>query len=248
MSTITKWMDKALYPNHKDHWDNALFRDYLLDKMWPSHVVLDYGAGRGVLQEMHFKGLVKRVAGVDIDETVLGNPFLDEAKVLPYPSNRIPYDENSFDLVFSANVMEHVQKPDICFKKIYRVLKPGGLFISKTPNKWHYVPAIARATPHSLHILYNKLRGREERDTFPTVYKCNTPKAFMCYAQGAGFSVVEIRMWEGRPEYLRTAPPLYLAGFLYERLVNGIPSLSKFRVVMVFALMKPQAESANPHC
>jgi SAM-dependent methyltransferase len=137
--------------------------------------------------------------------------------------------------------MEHVQQPDICFAEIYRVLKPGGLFISKTPNKWHYVPTLARMTPHSFHILYNKLRGQKERDTFPTVYKCNTPGAVKAYAQGAGFQPVDIRMWEGRPEYLRTASPLYLAGFLYERLVNSIPFLAKFRVVMVFALLKPQA-------
>jgi len=45
-------------------------------------------------------------------------------------------------------------------------------------------------------------------------------------------------MWEGRPEYLRIAAPLYLFGYLYERTVNALPVLSTFRSVMIFTLVK----------
>jgi len=152
MSSLTRWMDRTFYPHHGDFWDLVDFRAYLLQRLHPHSIVLDYGAGRGARQEMNFRGSVAMAGGVDIDTSVLQNPSLDEAHVLVHPDHTIPYEANTFDVVFSANVMEHVQQPDICFKEIWRVLKPGGLFITKTPNSWHYMPLIARLTPHTFHL------------------------------------------------------------------------------------------------
>lgn len=239
MSSATRWLDTHLYPNHQDSWDNKLFRELLLDYLKPGDHVLDYGAGRGALPELNLRDQAALIAGVDPDDAVLRNPFLDEAKLLPLPSGQIPYDDHRFDLVLSANVMEHVQAPETVFKEIYRVLHPGGWFISKTPNKWHYVATIARLTPFSFHVFINRRRGRRVHDTFPTIYACNTPRVVRRYAHRTGFDVVQIDMWEGRPEYLRMAAVPYSVGYLYERLVNTSPALSAFRSVMVFVLQKP---------
>jgi ubiquinone/menaquinone biosynthesis C-methylase UbiE len=238
MSAITRWLDKILYPTYEDRWDDKMFRAFLMEKIKPDYFLLDYGAGRGALHELNFRGKVKRVAGVDPHESVLSNPFLDESKLLSLASGRIPYDDNTFDIVFSDNVMEHIQEPEIVFKEIFRVVKPNGIFIAKTLNKLHYVPMIAKITPYSFHIFINKIRGRQSYDTFPTVYKCNTVETVKEYAHNSGFKVVDFKLWEGRPEYLRIASPLYLLGYIYERLVNTIPVLSKFRIVMVFTLQK----------
>jgi SAM-dependent methyltransferase len=238
MSVITQWLDRILYPTYEDSWDNKMFSAFLMEKIKQAHFLLDYGAGRGALHELNFRGKVKRVAGVDLHESVLINPFLDESKILSLPSCRIPYDDNTFDIVFSANVMEHIQEPETVFKEIFRVLKPNGLFIAKTPNKWHYVPMIAKITPYSFHIFINKVRGRESYDTFQTVHKCNTVGDVKKYSHKSGFTFVDFIMWEGRPEYLRIAFPFYLLGYSYERLVNTLPLLSKFRSVMVFTLQK----------
>jgi SAM-dependent methyltransferase len=239
MSALTKWMDKTWYPGYEDNWDNKRFRTLLLDRIEPDFILLDYGAGRGALSEMNFKGKAKKIFGVDPDKAVLDNPYLDDARILPMASGVIPHEANSFDLVFANNVLEHIQQLAVCFEEIRRVLKPGGLFISKTPNKWHYVPVLARITPHAFHTFVNRLRGRERRDTFPTVYKCNTPKAVKKYASNAGLRLLEIQLWEGRPEYLRMLAPLYVCGYLYERWVNALPFLSRFRCGMVFVLQKP---------
>jgi hypothetical protein len=55
------------------------------------------------------------------------------------------------------------------------VLKPTGILLFKTPNALHYMPLIARMTPHGFHRFVNKLRGRATIDTFPTRYRVNTP-------------------------------------------------------------------------
>ena len=44
---------------------------------------------------------------------------------------------------------------------------------------------------------------------------------------------------EGRPEYLRFSAPTYLLGWLYERLVNKVPGLWRFRVLLIAELRKP---------
>jgi hypothetical protein len=124
------------------------------------------------------------------------------------------------------------------------VLRPGGLFISKTPNRTHYVAALATVTPHRFHEWVNKRRGRPEADTFPTFYRANTAGAVRGLARAAGFEVVDVARWEGPPNYLRILPPLYPVGILYERLVNATEVLAPFRAVLVATLRKP-AHSQN---
>lgn len=45
---------------------------------------------------------------------------------------------------------------------------------------------------------------------------------------------------EGRPEYLRFSAPSYLAGFVYERVVNRTRLLSRFRVILIAVMRKPR--------
>lgn len=240
MSALTRWMDARLYAGYSDNWDNQRLRQYLMERLKSDHAILDLGAGRGALMEMNFKGAVKFVAGVDPDPVVHENPFLDEAKTLAVPDAKIPYPDESFNIVFSNNVLEHVNNPGNLFDEIYRILKPGGFFISKTPNKRYYVPAIARLTPHRFHEFINERRGRKRQDTFPTVYRCNTPEEVQKFAAHSGFKVIDLQMWEGRPEYLRLFAITYFMGYLYERLVNSFEAMSKFRCVIVFTLEKPK--------
>lgn len=84
----------------------------------------------------------------------------------------------------------------------------------------------------------NRLRGRERSDTFPTRYRANTPRDLRRLAFSTGFSVDAIDLLEGRPEYLRITPPTYLVGWMYERLVNSVPWLAIFRVVILAEFRK----------
>ena len=59
-------------------------------------------------------------------------------------------------------------------------------------------------------------------------------------AAGAGLEVVRVDLIEGRPEDLRFSAPTYVVGWLYERLVNRVPGLQRFRVLLVAELRKPK--------
>ncbi|MCE9619799.1 MAG: class I SAM-dependent methyltransferase [Planctomycetes bacterium] len=238
MSKLVAWMDQHWYPQFARNWDDNIFRERILKHIKPGCRVLDYGAGRGKLAQMNFRGMAGFVAGIDVDKAVFENPYLDEAKLLDLSTNRIPFDDNSFDLVFADNVMEHVPDPALSFREIRRVLKPGGVFLAKTPNKWHYVPTLARMTPHGFHRFYNKLRSRAEDDTFPTLYRCNTRSSVRRLAAETDFEILELGTVEGRPEYLRISAVTYPLGLIYERVVNGFGFLAGLRCVLVFELRR----------
>ncbi|MBW1878765.1 MAG: class I SAM-dependent methyltransferase [Deltaproteobacteria bacterium] len=230
-------LDRIFYPTQGSCWDDDLLRQVILERLRPGDVVLDLGAGTGRVIQMDFRGHAARLCGVDPDERVLENPCLDDARV--GVGEAIPYEDATFDGVFSDNVLEHLEEPDKVFREVARVLKPGGWFVVKTPNRFHYVPLIAQVTPHRFHQLVNRLRGRPMDDTFPTRYRANSRGALRRIALRTGLHLDSVRMVEGRPEYLRLTTPTYLMGIAYERLVNATPHLERLRVVLVGILTKP---------
>ncbi len=237
MSAITRWIDRTFYPKHQDHWDNDIFRKMVLEHVNERTVLLDAGAGSGCLPHMNFKGQVAKVIGVDPSTEVANNKYLDESHV--GFCDHMPFlESNSIDVAVSNNVLEHVEHPSSFLKEVQRVLKPGGIYIVKTPNKYHYMVLLARITPDWFHVFYNKLRGVSADDVFPTRYRVNSKKSLSENAKTAGFSVVDIKLVEGRPEYLRIFAPFYVVGIAYERIVNAL-NLSHLKIVF-FAVLKKE--------
>jgi SAM-dependent methyltransferase len=237
--SMVGWLDRTLYADCDKNWDDTLFRQRILDVLCPDHVVLDLGAGAGIIPAMNFKGRARRVCGIDLDPRVVSNPYLDEGRRCN--ANAIPYPPAQFDLVFSDNVLEHLAEPGIVFGEVARVLKPGGVFLFKTPNKWHYVPTIARMTPHAFHAYVSRWRGRIAEDVFPTLYRANTAGAARQLAAASGLEFVAVERIERRPEYLRFSGPTYLAGAAYERVVNSSSLFAALRVLLIGTLRKPLA-------
>ena len=230
------WFDRVFYSQYSNNWDDDVFRNIILGKIKKTDNLLDLGAGAGIIPQMNFRGKVFKVSGIDPDQRVVDNPYLDDGVV--GVGENLPYANDSFDVVIADNVLEHFEKPDAVFSEVRRVLKRNGLFIAKTPNKSHYVPLIARLSPHWFHEYVNKFRGRKEADTFPTFYKANSANDIKHLASISGFDVIDINLIEGRPEYLRKIPVLNMIGLLYERIVNSCDLFSNFRVLLVIILKK----------
>jgi SAM-dependent methyltransferase len=233
---IREMIDHKFYPEFNDHWDDTLFRKIILRYLHRDMILIDVGAGPGNVKQMNFKGLFKKVVGIDPDNRVLLNPYLDEAKIAF--GEDIPYQDETFDMVISDNVWEHVSDPENFLKGVKRVMKPNGLYFAKTPNIFHYMPVIAKLTPHGFHELYNSLRGRSDNDTFETHYKLNSKSAITHYAKKVGFEVFYYHSYEGRPEYLRLSSFTYFLGMVYERIVNLSNVFERFRLVNVVGLQK----------
>jgi 2-polyprenyl-3-methyl-5-hydroxy-6-metoxy-1,4-benzoquinol methylase len=235
--TITNWFDRTFYPKYKNNWDNDMFRELTLPFLTKDKtVILDLGAGRGAIEQMNFRDLVKEAVGVDPEDVVHSNPFLHEAHVgfghsMPF------FSDNRFDVVVSNNVLEHITSPESFFKEVARVTKPGGIFITKTPNIYHYMPTIARITPTWFHRLINRLRGTPGYDIFPTQYQANSRTKQRQLAANVGFEVQRFMLVEGRPEYLRFTFLTYPFGIVYERFVNWL-GLDTFKIVIFTVFIK----------
>ena len=234
---VSTWLDRGRYSKFPNRWDDLLFHSFIEERLTPTTVLLDLGAGAGIVPEMNFKDRVQRVCGVDPDPRVVDNPYLDEGRV--GFGEKIPYEDETFDLVVCDNVLEHLDRPSEVFNEVRRVLKPGGRFVAKTPNFWHYVALGATLTPHSFHQRFNAARGRRGEDTFPTRYRANTRRDLRRLARETEMELVSCSMIEGRPEYLRRWWPAYLIGAAYERLVNSSALFEPFRVILIAELRRP---------
>jgi 2-polyprenyl-3-methyl-5-hydroxy-6-metoxy-1,4-benzoquinol methylase len=234
--TLVSKLDKIFYHGISNRWDDLLLREEILKYLKQEMIVLDLGAGAGIIPEMNFRGKAKKIYGLDPDKRVTSNPFLDSS--VCSTAEEMSFESEMFDMIICQNVMEHIEKPELMLTQVKRVLKNGGLFIVKTPNRNHYVSLGARITPLKFHQWYNQLRGREEEDTFKTFYHFNSKLAQKKFIDDAGLKTVSINFFERRPEYLRLNPLTYLIGIGYERTVN-ILNLDACKAVMISVFRKP---------
>ena len=101
--------------------------------------VLDFGCGEGFFAELVF-GKKRINVGLDL----FNNKRVEEAKkdniykkISLYDGNTIPYPDNNFNTVISNCVLEHIPNIDQALKEIFRVLKPGGFFLTSVmTDQW----------------------------------------------------------------------------------------------------------------
>lgn len=96
--------------------------------------VLDLGSGTGASYHLLSK---YKVTALDPDEKMLKlNQF--STKVVGHAEN-LPFEDESFDSVYSTFVWRNIDSVDLSMSEIYRVLNPGGKFVlldmSRPKNK-----------------------------------------------------------------------------------------------------------------
>jgi SAM-dependent methyltransferase len=201
--------------------------------------ILEVGAGPTNRTSRFLSGLGE-LHGVDLSPEVHGNIYLRSATVLE--SERYPFPDASFDAAVSDYVVEHVANPRAHLAEVRRVLRPGGAYIFRTPNRFHYVPAVAAITPHWFHeMVANRLRQNPKgaHEPYPTFYRLNSRGAVRRLSAGAGLELADIRMVEKEPSYGMASRLAFLVFTAYERLVNAHDSLSFLRANLFVVLRRP---------
>ena len=69
---------------------------------------------------------------------ILAANGLDPDRVINSTGESIPFPNDSFDIVYSANVLEHTEDPDRVLMESFRVLRPGGVLHMEMPNYLSY--------------------------------------------------------------------------------------------------------------
>ncbi|KAG6772064.1 hypothetical protein D5086_013085 [Populus alba] len=85
------------------------------------------------------------IVGLGMNEEELKrNPVLTEYAVQDLNLNpKLPFEDNSFDVITNAVSVDYLAKPIDVFKEMCRVLKPGGLAIMSFSNRCFWTKAIS---------------------------------------------------------------------------------------------------------
>ena len=100
--------------------------------------LLDVGCGDGYLMS-RISPHCDRVTGIDTEATAVR---LAEELLVPYPNCRVvqgscyrlEFADATFDVALMADVVEHLERPELALKEIKRVLKPAGSLLLTTPK------------------------------------------------------------------------------------------------------------------
>ena len=124
-------------------------------KHGPSHIVLDFGAGLGWLSVLLAR-LGCRVVALDVSPTAIKlceaalqhaqlPPFAPRPQFRVYDGFRFPLPDESVDRIACYDAMHHVPNKRTVLRKMYRVLRRGGLACFVEPGPGH------AGSPDSVH-------------------------------------------------------------------------------------------------
>lgn len=173
------------------------------DKKW-----LDLGCGQHILPLWRSEAegnLVKRsktIVGLDYDYHSLKMHKNISLKVRG-DVTKLPFKDNSFDLVTANMVVEHLTMPENQFLEIKRILRSDGIFIFHTPNNLGYTTVLSKLIPKKMKkkvIIF--FQDRAEADIFDTYYKINNKKIIYDLTRRTGYEIVKVRMINSSAQFI----------------------------------------------
>ena len=111
----------------------------------PEGTMLDLGCGEGrhifgVMEQFpdlkcigldpHIESLEKAKEGLEFLESISNR----KTSFLSGSAYSLPFNDNSFDVIFCNHVLEHVQDDTKAMKELFRVMKKGGMGIFQVPQ------------------------------------------------------------------------------------------------------------------
>ncbi len=198
-------------------------------------VIVDVGGGAQCAFAEECPG--SHIIAVDISPSELErNRQVSDRRVADV-TERIPLPDNSADIVASRFVLEHLRGVGRFVEEAYRVLKPGGIFITLFPNKNALFSLINRAIPVSFarKVAYAFKDGAAEYGVFPAYYEYCSPRAFRRLCAEKGFTSVDVEVMYFQSSYFYFFFPLALASLCYEWIISRLRLMSLSAHVLVCA-------------
>jgi SAM-dependent methyltransferase len=119
--------------------------------------ILDVGCGIGTYVR-RFRDYSEDVHGIEVEEERVGEASAELPNIVRAVGEDLPYPDDHFDLVFSNEVIEHVDDDRRTAAEMVRVTRPGGAIVAFAPNRLY---------PFETHGAY--LRGRYVFGNIPFV-------------------------------------------------------------------------------
>lgn len=147
--------NKKMFAWVSNYYDNHLFKNFYFEKIYQRVIeeiagkeknyfekpinFLDVACGTGrIIHILSQKFPESKFVGLDFSEAMLHEATKKQPKTnnVQYKVGnvtKLPADANAYDLVICTEAFHHFMFPDETLKEIYRVLKPGGMFLLIDP-------------------------------------------------------------------------------------------------------------------
>lgn len=122
-------------------WRSGQARRLAMIRQWvelDDAVILDNGCGLGQYLE-HFAPFSDKRFGLEIETDRAVKAIPTATGIVLGVGEHLPFPTNSFDFVFSNEVIEHVQDDAMYAAEMVRVVKLGGRILIFCPNRWYPV-------------------------------------------------------------------------------------------------------------
>jgi ubiquinone/menaquinone biosynthesis C-methylase UbiE len=171
-----------------------------------------------------------------------------KVKLFHTSAEEIPFPKNSFDAVFACNLMHHIQLK-MGVKKVYQVLKKGGVVIFLEPLAYNPVINVYRKMASEVRtdgehpITFEDLEFMKEY--FPRLthkeFHFFTLLIFVWFYIGKGIHPNKERYWKKIIHEAQTYKTIFQFLHALDRIVLRLfPSLSKFYWVLVIKATKEE--------
>lgn len=183
-------MKKSFYKNYfkieKEHWlmviRRMIVKDNLniyLDKNPKKTKVLDFGCGSGILvDELAKQGY--QTYGLDNHKDAIKFGLLQGIKnIKVIDTYKINFQNNTFDVVFFLDVLEHIYDEKQVLNEIIRVLKPGGIVIIMVPAYMFLWGIQDKVSHHYRRYTMSSLLKKINEITFVKVLKMSYFNTFL---------------------------------------------------------------------
>src|SRR3990172_4406216 len=96
--------------------------------------ILDVGCGVGTYVR-RFRAFSDDVHGIEVEPDRVTEASAELPNIVLAVGEELPYPDDHFDLVFSNEVIEHVDDDRATAAEMVRVTKPGGAIVAFAPNR-----------------------------------------------------------------------------------------------------------------
>lgn len=135
----------------------------------PSLSLLEIGTGAGYLISfLEYEFPQMNLTGLEFDNRLvsLTQSKVKKARILQGNAEEFNFKDETFDIIVSLQVIEHLYRPELMLGAVKKHLNPGGVFIFTTPNLSSVGAKLMKEKWHGYRDDHVSLKGFEEWKCF----------------------------------------------------------------------------------